>query len=238
MAPDRDRPPRAVRGVPALLHPAHGAGLTAGPPTGPPARRCASAHRDEGRRARQARQCARPMAPTSRKAAGSTGSGPRATGSRVGLHPQQVGAGRGAIEAYTEGAEITPKRSPWLWISTDEIPRRAGRYRMTPALYRATGLESRIGPLVQIPGRHRGEALLIVRNVTVDRFGRRGKARRLPKRGAVGAAGSAKLSSSHSSASAGPAGPRGSIPRQIISLEQARLPEYRQAVMASDGFER
>ena len=88
----------------------------------------------------------------------------------------------GAIQAYTEGAEIRPVRSPWLWIATDEIPRRAGRSRMTPALYRAHGFESRIGPLVQIPGRHGGEALLIARDVTVDRFGRRGRARRATKR--------------------------------------------------------
>jgi hypothetical protein len=145
----------------------------------------------------------------------------------------------GAIEAYTEGAEITPKRSPWLWISTDEIPRFvAGHRRMTPALYRAGGYETRIGPLVEIPGRHGGEALLIVKSVTVDRFGRAGKARRLPRRGAVGAsrkkvdfviafvgirrtARSARVN-----------------PRQIISVEQARLPEYRAAAMRGDGFER
>jgi hypothetical protein len=144
----------------------------------------------------------------------------------------------GAIEAYTEGAEITPKRSRWLWISTDEIPRRAGRYRMTPALYNSTGLNSRIGPLVQIPGRHRGEALLIVRNVTVDRFGRRGKARRLPKRGGVGASRERRnfivafVGIRRTSRSARVS------PRQIISLQVARLPDYRAAAMRSDGFER
>lgn len=92
----------------------------------------------------------------------------------------------GAIVAYTEGAEIRGVRSPWLWIATDEIPRRAGRQKMTPALYNKAGLDSRIGPLFQIPGRHAGESLLIVRDVTVDRFGRRGRAKRLPRRGAVG----------------------------------------------------
>lgn len=92
----------------------------------------------------------------------------------------------GAIEAYTEGAEIGPRKGRWLWIQTDEIPRRAGRFRMTPALYKQHGFESRIGPLQFVPGRHGGEGLLIVRNVTVDRFGRRGRARRLPRRGSVG----------------------------------------------------
>jgi hypothetical protein len=56
---------------------------------------------------------------------------------------------------------------------------------MTPELYNRSGLPSRIGRLVQVPGRHGGEALLIVRNVTVDRFGRKGRARRLPRRGGV-----------------------------------------------------
>lgn len=93
----------------------------------------------------------------------------------------------GAIKAYTEGAEIRPVRSPWLWIATDEIPRRAGRKKMTPALYRENGFEERIGPLIQIPGRHGGEALLIAQDVTVDRFGRRGRARRVPRRGGIGA---------------------------------------------------
>lgn len=92
----------------------------------------------------------------------------------------------GAIEAYTEGAEIGPRKARWLWIATDEIPRRAAKFRMTPALYRQHGFEGRIGPLEFVPGRHGAEALLVVRNVTVDRFGRRGKARRLPRRGGLG----------------------------------------------------
>lgn len=89
----------------------------------------------------------------------------------------------GAIISYTEGAEITPKFSRWLWIATDEIPSRVSRYRMTPARYRSGGLESRIGPLIEIPGRNPGERLLIVRNVTTS--SRRGSARRLPRRGGI-----------------------------------------------------
>ncbi|MEA3044578.1 MAG: hypothetical protein QOH47_2416 [Sphingomonadales bacterium] len=144
----------------------------------------------------------------------------------------------GAVISATEGAEIRPIKGPFLWIATDEIPRRAGRYRMTPALYRRSGLENRIGPLVQIPGRHRGEALLIVRSVTVDRFGRRGRARRLPRRGAIGGSRERRdfivafvgIRNTSRSASVDA--------RQIISLEQARLSEYRIAAMARDGFER
>lgn len=143
----------------------------------------------------------------------------------------------GAIQAYTEGAEIAPVRGRFLWIATDEIPRRAGRKRMTPALYRANGFENRIGPLVQIPGRHRGEALLIVRNVTVDRFGRRGKARRLPRRGAVGSSRARKdfivafvgIRRTSRSAKVNP--------KQIISVQQARLDEYRAAAMRGSGGE-
>lgn len=144
----------------------------------------------------------------------------------------------GAIVAYTEGAEIVPRKGRWMWISTDEIPRRAGRHRMTPALYNSTGLSNRIGELVQIPGRHAGEALLVVRNVSVDRFGRRGKARRLPKRGALGGSRERKdfivafVGIRRTSRSARV------HPDQIIALEQARLPEYRAAAMRSDGFER
>jgi len=72
----------------------------------------------------------------------------------------------GALESYTQGSDIRPKRGGWLWFATDAIPARVGRYRMTPAHYRASGLVNRIGPLVEIPGRHAGERLLIVQRVT------------------------------------------------------------------------
>lgn len=144
----------------------------------------------------------------------------------------------GAIVAYTEGAEIGPVKSPWLWIATDEIPRRAGRFRMTPALYNRHGFASRIGPLFQIPGRHGGESLLIVRNVTTDRFGRRGKARRLPRRGGIGASRERRdqivafVGIKRTSRSARV------NPDQIISIQSARLSEYRAAALAADGAER
>lgn len=144
----------------------------------------------------------------------------------------------GAVEAYTEGADIRPVRSRFLWIATAEIPKRAGRYRMTPARYRAGGFEQRIGPLVEIPGRHSGERLLIVRNVTVDRFNRPGRARRLPRRGAIGGNRERRefivafVGITNTSRTA-----RVNV-NSILSLEQARLPDYREAAMRSDGFER
>lgn len=90
----------------------------------------------------------------------------------------------GAVDAYLGGgADIRSRRGGWLWIATDNIPARAGRYRMTPMRYRSAGLESRIGPLVEVPGRSAGERLLIVERVTVS--GRKGSARRMPKTGGV-----------------------------------------------------
>lgn len=89
---------------------------------------------------------------------------------------------RGALEAYTQGAEIRPVRSRWLWIATDEIPARAGRKRMTPGLYRQSGLEARIGPLVFVRSVN-GKPLLIVKDASVSAAGIPGRARSLTKRG-------------------------------------------------------
>lgn len=89
----------------------------------------------------------------------------------------------GAIEAYTVGATIRPRDSKWLWIPSPELQRRVkGGRRVTPANWRSSGLEQRIGPLVKIPGRHAGEVLLIVPAVTVREEGR-ASPRRLPKSG-------------------------------------------------------
>ncbi|SDA14926.1 hypothetical protein [Sphingomonas sp. NFR15] len=94
----------------------------------------------------------------------------------------------GALRAYVDQdtTDIAPVRGKYLWIATSEIPRKAGRRRMTPELYRATGLENSIGPLVFIKGRHFGEAFYVVKDTTIQ-LARSGKARRLPKRGKVGA---------------------------------------------------
>lgn len=89
----------------------------------------------------------------------------------------------GMIESYGRGAEITPKKGEWLWIATPELGRkRANRKKITPALYNATGLNRTVGPLVMIKGRHPGEALLIVRNVSTP-VGRAGRATKLPRSG-------------------------------------------------------
>lgn len=89
---------------------------------------------------------------------------------------------RGAIEAYTQGAQIQPKRGRWLWFATDQIPRVTGRFRMTPELYRKNGFEEKIGPLVRVNGKG-GTPLLIVRNVGVSAAGKKRSARSLNSKG-------------------------------------------------------
>lgn len=81
----------------------------------------------------------------------------------------------GAIISFTEGADILPKkRDGWLWIATPELAiKRVGRKKITPALYRSGGFEQRLGPLQRIPGRHAGEALLIIKNVQTSIAGNR-----------------------------------------------------------------
>lgn len=52
----------------------------------------------------------------------------------------------GAIEAYTSGADIQPRKGRWLWIATDEVQRLVGsgkqRRRLTPALWTRYGLDA------------------------------------------------------------------------------------------------
>lgn len=88
----------------------------------------------------------------------------------------------GAMVSYTQGAEITPVRSRWLWIPTDAIPRVTGRYRMTPALWQKNGFNTKIGPLVRIKG-PKDNPLLIVRQVGVNAAGKSRSAKSLTKRG-------------------------------------------------------
>lgn len=89
---------------------------------------------------------------------------------------------RGTIESYTVGAEIAPRNGRYLWIATDQIPTRAGRYKMTPALYNRTGLDAKIGPLVPVRSKS-GTMMLIVKNVGVNAAGKPRSARSLTKRG-------------------------------------------------------
>jgi hypothetical protein len=93
---------------------------------------------------------------------------------------------RGAIEAYTQGAEITPKRGRWLWIPSDDIQRLVGsgktRARLTPGNWSSSGMDSKVGPLVFAQAAN-GNPLLIVRNVGVSLAGKKRSARSLTKRG-------------------------------------------------------
>lgn len=95
----------------------------------------------------------------------------------------------GAIKAYTEGANILPVRSPWLWVPTDNVQRLAGSnlkggkgQRMTPALWRERGYDKKVGPLRQIKSVN-GYPLLVVDNVGVDLSGRKPSVKSLKKNG-------------------------------------------------------
>jgi hypothetical protein len=90
----------------------------------------------------------------------------------------------GAIEAYTRGADIRPQRGRWLWIATNEIPSKAGRYRMTPETYRSNGFEKKIGPLVFVKGVN-GYPLLVVKSASVSAAGKIGGAKARTKTGKV-----------------------------------------------------
>ena len=72
----------------------------------------------------------------------------------------------GAIEAYTRGADIRPVRGRWLWIPTDNIPRIAGRKRLTPASWVKNGLDRKIGPLEMVRSVN-GYPLLVVKQTNV-----------------------------------------------------------------------
>jgi hypothetical protein len=92
----------------------------------------------------------------------------------------------GALEAYTQGADIRPVRGRWLWVPTDEIQRLAGsgskRRRLTPGNWDELGMESKIGTLVAIQGIN-GRPLFIVENVGVSALGKSRSARSLTKSG-------------------------------------------------------
>lgn len=81
-----------------------------------------------------------------------------------------------ALLAYSQGATIVPGAGKkWLAFATDAVPKRAGRNKMTPARYRATGLERSIGKLTFVAGKNSKVAYLVARKVTVSR--RTGQAR-------------------------------------------------------------
>ncbi|HEX5183583.1 MAG TPA: hypothetical protein VFW19_10585 [Allosphingosinicella sp.] len=137
----------------------------------------------------------------------------------------------GAIESYTEGSTIVPVKGSWLWIATDRIPRLVGRKRITPGLYVEEGLDATIGKLEFVEGRHSGEGLLVVRNVTDDRFGRPGKLKAIGPRGRIGA------NRQHVAEAVVFVGIRQTSrnqrvdAQQIIDAEAGNVPVYRQEAM-------
>lgn len=88
----------------------------------------------------------------------------------------------GALKIYSEGGEILPITGKWEWIASKNAPKRIGRYRTTPRRYMESGLSSSLGPLIFMPGRHSGEALLVVKNVSTRMTGNPNP-RRLPRNG-------------------------------------------------------
>lgn len=84
--------------------------------------------------------------------------------------------GGGVLEAYSRGANIRPRRGEWLWISTRAVPKYVSlggrRLRLTPEIYRATGLVAKIGPLVFIQKSSNRAVYLIKRVTTSPKTGR------------------------------------------------------------------
>ena len=94
----------------------------------------------------------------------------------------------GAIEAYTEGANILPRKGRWLWFPSDEIRRIGGtgseKRRLTPGNWVKFGMDRKIGPLVRVTTQS-GRPLLIVKDVGVNRAGKARSARARTKRGGL-----------------------------------------------------
>jgi hypothetical protein len=78
--------------------------------------------------------------------------------------------GNQALLAYSEGADIVPTSGKkWLAFATDALPKRAGRYKMTPARYKASGLEQTLGKLRFVPGKGGRVAYLVAKKVVVSK---------------------------------------------------------------------
>lgn len=79
--------------------------------------------------------------------------------------------GGGVLEAYSRGADIRPRRGEWLWISTRAVPRYVSmggrRMRLTPEIYRASGLVAKLGPLVFIQ-KSSNRAVYLIKKVTTS----------------------------------------------------------------------
>lgn len=77
----------------------------------------------------------------------------------------------GALEAYSRGVTIRAKGGGWLAYATPAVPRLVGsggrKKRITPARFRAAGLESTIGKLI-FKRISQNMALLVVRKVSLS----------------------------------------------------------------------
>lgn len=91
----------------------------------------------------------------------------------------------GALQSYLDQdvTNIAPVRGQWLAFPTTSIPKKVGRRKITPALYRAGGLEQKIGPLQFVKSGRPAVAYLVVNDVTIRTGGKRLNPRKLPKRG-------------------------------------------------------
>lgn len=95
----------------------------------------------------------------------------------------------GAIISYTEGSQILPVKGRWLWFPTDNAQRVIGtgakKARLTPALWRQRGLDTKIGPLIRLRSVN-GNPILAVKSVAVGQVagGKRRPRKRLKNGGA------------------------------------------------------
>lgn len=102
---------------------------------------------------------------------------------------------QGAIESYTEGSTILPRRGRYLWFATDDIKRLArvplpnsggnsyGNVRLEPRLWDRTYGRT-LGPLFPMKAAD-GTPLLAIRNATLSLSGKARSARPLTKTGKV-----------------------------------------------------
>lgn len=87
----------------------------------------------------------------------------------------------GALESYSQGADIRTKDGKeWLAFATSALPRKTGRWRLTPELYNKSGLVTSIGKLIFRPIGP-GKALLVIKNVSLS--AKDGRAKALGPRG-------------------------------------------------------
>lgn len=106
---------------------------------------------------------------TSSKKRGATDADPNAWGA-IFARGKTESRGNQALLAYSQGASIFPKGGrKWLAFPTKAIPTRAGRRKMTPYLYMASGLATSIGKLRFVPSKNSKVAFLVALNVTESR---------------------------------------------------------------------